>query len=77
MSLELGLYRNKHKLRCSKFCENLPPLSHSENTLKNELLDNLLQPQLSQALLERERNFKQIYSSTFERCREQTAQSHA
>ena len=39
--------------------------------------DNLLQPQLSQALLERERKFKQIYSSTFERCREQTAQSHA
>ena len=43
----------------------------------NELLDNLLQPQLSQALLERERAFKQIFSSTLERCREQTAQSHA
>ena len=77
MSLKLGLYRNKHKLCCSKFCENLPPHSHSDNSLKNELLDNLLQPQLSQALLERERNFKQIYSSTFERCREQTARSHA
>ena len=44
--------------------------------MKNELLDNPLQPQLSQALLERERNFKQIYSSSFERCREQTARSH-
>ena len=77
MSLKLGLYRNKHKLCRSNFCENLPSHSHSENTLKNELLDNLLQPQLSQALLERERNFKQIYSSTFERCREQTARSHA
>ena len=77
MSLKLGLYRNKHKLCCTNFCENLPSHSHSENTLKNELLDNLLQPQLSQALLERERNFKQIYSSTFERCREQTARSHA
>ena len=41
------------------------------------MLDNLLQPQLSQALLERERTFKQIYSSTFKRCREQTARSHA
>ena len=41
------------------------------------MLDNLLQPQLSQALVERERKFKQIYSSTFERCREQTARSHA
>ena len=77
MSLKLGLYRNKHKLCCSKFCENLPSHSHSENSLKNELLDNLLQPQLSQALSEREGTFKQIYSSTFERCREQTARSHA
>ena len=77
MSLKLGLYRNKHKFCCSKFCENLPSHSHSENSLKNELLDNLLQPQLSQALLERERNFKQNYSSTFERCREQTARSHS
>ena len=77
MSLKLGLYRNKHKLCCSKLCENLPSHSHSDNSLKNELLDNLFQPQLSQALLERERIFKQIYSSTFERCREQTARSHA
>ena len=77
MSLKLGLYRNEHKLCCSKFCENLPSHSHSENSFKNELLDNVLQPQLSQALLERERTFKQIYSSTFERCREQTARSHA
>ena len=41
------------------------------------MLDNLFQPHLSQALLEGERTFKQIYSSTFERCREQTARSHA
>ena len=77
MSFKLGLYWNKHKLCCSKFSENLPSHSHSEHGLKNELLDNLLQPQLSQALLERERTFKQIYSSTFERCREQRARSHA
>ena len=77
MSLMLGLYGNEPKLCCSKFCENLPSHSHSENSLKNELLDNLLQPQLSQALLEREQTLKQIYSSTFERCREKTARSHA
>ena len=76
MSLKLGLYRDKHKLCCSTFCKDLPPHSHSENTLKNELLDKLLKPQLSQSLLERERNFKRIYSSTFERSREQTARSH-
>ena len=77
MSLKLGLYRNKHKLCCSNFCKDLPSHCLSENSLKNELLDNLLQPQLSQALLERERTFKQTYSATFERCREQTARSHA
>ena len=66
MSVKLGLYRNKHKLCCSIFYKDLPSHSHSENSLKNGLLDKLLQPQLSQALLERERNFKQIYSSTFD-----------
>ena len=58
MSLKLGLYRNKHKLCCSIFCKDLHSHSHSENILKNELLDNLLQTQLSQALLEGERTFK-------------------
>ena len=77
MSLKLGLYRDKHKLCCSKFCKDLLSHFYSENSLKNELLDNLLQPQLSQALSKRERTFKQICSSTFERCREQTARSHA
>ena len=77
MSLKLGLYRNKHKLCCSDFCQNLPSHSHSENNLKNQLLDNLLRPQLFHALLERERDFRRIYSATFERCRKQTARSHA
>ena len=53
MSLKLGLCRKKHKLCCSNFCKDLPSHSHSENSLKNELLDNHHQPQLSQALLER------------------------
>ena len=77
MSLKLSLYRNKHKLCCSEFCKNLPPHSHSENNMKNQLQDGLLKPQLSQALLERERDFKRIYSATCERCREQTTRSHA
>ena len=77
MSLKFGPYRNKHELCCSEFCKDLPSHSHSENNLKNQLLDNLLRPQLSHVLLERERDFKRIYSATFERCREQTARSHA
>ena len=47
------------------------------NNLKNQLLENVLRPQLSHALLERERDFKRIYSATFERCREQIAISHS
>ena len=77
MSLKLGLYRIKNNFCCSEFCEDLQSHSHSENNLKNQLLDNLLRPQLSHALLERGRDFKRIYSVTFERCREQTARSHA
>ena len=77
MSLNLGLYRSKHKLCCCDLWKDLPSHSHSENNLKNQSLDNLLRPQLSHALLERERDFKRIYSASFERCREQTARSHA
>ena len=58
MSLKLGLYRNKHKLCCSEFCNDLQSHSHSENSPKNQLLDNLLPRQLSHALLEQERDFK-------------------
>ena len=77
MSLKLGLHRNKHNFCCFDFCKDLPSHSHSENNLKKQLLDNLLRPQLSRALLERERDLKRIYSATFERCRDQTARSHA
>ena len=69
MSLKLGLYRKKHKLCFSEFCKDPPPHSHSENSLKNQLLDNRPRPQLSHALLVRERDFKRIYSATFEKCR--------
>ena len=52
MSLKLGLYRNNHKLCCSDFCKDPPSHSNSENNLKNQLIDNLLRPQLSHALLD-------------------------
>ena len=65
MSLKLGLYRNKHKLCCSEFCKDLPSHSHTKNNPKNQLLDNLLCPQLSYALLERERKFQKNLFSCF------------
>ena len=77
MSLKLGLYLNKHKLCCSEFCKDLPAHSHSENNIKTQLLGNILCPQLSQTVLGKERNFNQVFSATFERCRKQTARSHA
>ena len=87
MSLKLGLYRNKHRLCCSEFCKDLPSQSHGENNLKNQLLDNLLRPQLSHALLERKDNSKlrlsQIqlasyhkYSKTIPNCVLAKFQSH-
>ena len=77
MSVEPGPYRNKHKLCCSEFCTDLPLHTHDENSAKNELLQKLLRPQPFQALLHRERDSRRSYCSTFERCREQTARSHA
>ena len=77
MSVKLGLYRNKHKVCCSETCIDLPAHTHDEKSTKNELLQKLLRPQPSQALLDRERDFKRISSSTFERSLEQTARFHA
>ena len=77
MSVKLGLSGNKDKLCCSEFCTDLPPHTHDENSTKNELLQKFLCPQLSQALLDREKDFKRTYSSTFEGCREQTTRCHA
>ena len=61
MSLKLGLYRNKNKNCQSLFRKDLPPPCHSENKVKNELLNELLQPKLSQIMLERETAFKKVY----------------
>ena len=77
MSLKLRLYRNKHELCCSEPGKDLPPHSHSENNLKNQLLDNLLRPHFFQSLLERDRDFKGFYSTTIERCPEHIARFHA
>ena len=77
MSLKLGLYREKTQTLLLGVLQRPTPRSHSENNMKNQLLDPFLKAQPSQALLERERDFKRKYSASFERCREQTARSHA
>ena len=77
MSLKLGLYHKTHKLCLSEFFKDLPSHSDNENHLKNQLFDNLLRRQLSQVLLQRQRDIKRICSATFERCRKQTVTSQA
>ena len=76
MSVKLGLCCNKHKLCCPEFFTDLHSHTHDENSTKNELIQKVLRRQLSQDLLDRERDFKRICSSTFERCREQTTRFH-
>ena len=77
MSSKLGFYCNKDKFCCSEICRDLPTCLHCENNLKKQLRENLLRPQLSQSPMESERDFKQICSTTFEWCCEQTAGSNA
>ena len=50
MSLKLGIYCNK--FCSSRFCKDLPYLSHNENNLKNQLLDTLLRSHLTTKMTE-------------------------
>ena len=76
MTLKLGLIRDKNKQCKSEYCDGLKPHTHSENLLPNKSLDRLLRPQLSDELIARENDFKRIYSSTYQRCRQITSKAH-
>ena len=76
MTVKLGLLREKNKQCKSELCDGLQPHTHSENNLPNNSLNRLLRPQLSQQLLKRENEFEQIYSSTYQRCRQITSKEH-
>ena len=73
---ELGLLRDKDKQWKSEFCDGLQSHTHSENSSPNHSLNRLVRPQLSDELLERENEFKRIYSSTYQRCRQITSKAH-
>ena len=51
------------------FCKGTAPQCHSENQVKNQLLNGILRPQLSQSLLEIKTAFKKVYTSTYEKSR--------
>ena len=76
MALKLGLIRDKDKQCKSEFRDGLQSHTHSENSLPNNSFDRLLQPQLSDELMKRESEFKRIYSSTYQRCRQITSKGH-
>ena len=76
MTLKLGLLRDKDKQCKSDFCDGLQSHTHSENSLPNNSLNRLHRPQFSDEQLKRENEFKQIYSSTYQRCRQNTSKAH-
>ena len=76
MTLKLGLIRDKKKQCRSEYCGGLKPHTHSGNQLPNKSLDRLLRPQRSDELIARENDFKRIYSSTYQRCRQITSKAH-
>ena len=76
MTLKLELLRDKDKQCKSEFCDGLQSHTHSENSLLNNSLNRLLRLQLSDELLKRENEFKRIYPSTYQRCRQITSKAH-
>ena len=76
MTLKLGVLQDKDKKCKSEFCDGLQFHTHSENSLPNNSLNRLLRPQLSDKLLEQENDFKRIYSSTYQKCRQITSKAH-
>ena len=78
MTVKLGLLRDKDKQFKSEFCDGLQSHTHNENSLPKKSFNRLLRPQLSDELLKRENEFKRMYSSTYQQCRQITsrAQEH-
>ena len=76
LTLKLGLKRDKNKQGRSEYCEGLKPHKHSENQIPNKPLHRLLRPQLSDEYIAREKDYKRIYSSTYQRCCQITSKAH-
>ena len=76
MTLKLGILRDKDKQCKSEFRCGLQSPIHSENSLLNNSLGRLLRSQLSDELLKRENEYKRSYSSTYQRCCQNTSKAH-
>ena len=76
ISLKLGLFRDNDKRCISEYCTGLSPHVHSEESVKNEKIDKLLQNRMPLEILKREKLFNTIYSNTYIHCRRVTNQAH-
>ena len=76
ISLKLGLLRDNRRNCISEYCKDLPLHTHCENSCKNEKVDKLLQNRLSSTILQREHEFKDIYSKTYTRSQQITNKAH-
>ena len=76
MTLKLGLLRDNTKQSKSDFSDGLQSHTHSENSVPKNSFSRLLQPQLSDELLQRENEFKRIYLSTYQRCCQISSKAH-
>ena len=76
ISLKLGLFRDNDKRCISEYCTGLSPHVRSEESVKIEKIDKLLQNRISSEILKRENLFKIIYSNTYIHCRRVTNQAH-
>ena len=72
ISFKLGFLRYNRRNCNSEYCKDLPIHTHNENCCKNEKVDKLLQNRLSSTILQRENEFKNIYSKTYTRFRQIT-----
>ena len=76
MTLKLLLIRDKNKQCRSKYGEGLKHHTHSENQLPNKSLDPILRQQHSDEPIARENDFKRIYLSIYQRCRQISSKAH-
>ena len=64
MTLKLGFIRDKNNKCKSELCDGLQT-TYRGNNLPNNSLNPLLRPQLSDEILKRETEFRQVYSSNY------------
>ena len=71
-----GILQDNRRNCISEYCKDLPLHTHCENFCKNEKVDKLLKNRLSSTILQRENEFKNLYSETYTRCRQITNEAH-